>query len=88
MMRGKKDEEVDMAEATTTTPEGLTSQRAKRNTDLMWHVAVFVIINGFFWTLDILTGGGVTWAFWITLMWGLALAFHVAATLIGSRGAQ
>ncbi|MCB0949489.1 MAG: 2TM domain-containing protein [Mycobacterium sp.] len=69
--------------------QGLTEvearKRAKYLTGLLWHTGAFVIVNGFFWVLDAVTDGGITWAFWITLFWGFALAFHALAYLIDGR---
>ena len=69
--------------------QGLTEvearKRAKYLTGLLWHTGAFVIVNGFFWILDAATDGGITWAFWITLFWGLGLAFHVLTYLIQGR---
>jgi hypothetical protein len=67
-----------MTRDTDTTPEQRAHRRAKNYTGMLWHLATFVIINGFLWTIDIMGGGGVNWAFWITLFWGIALLFHVA----------
>lgn len=61
-------------------------QRAKYLTDLVWHTGAFVIINSFFWVLDLVVGEpGIQWAPWITLFWGFALAFHALAYLIVGR---
>jgi hypothetical protein len=69
----------------TTTPEE-TARRARYLTGVMWHVGAFLIINVFFWVLDLITGQeGVQWAYWITLFWGFALAFHVLAYLVVGR---
>ena len=68
------------------TPEERAQRRAKARTDMMWHVAAFVILNIFLWSLDIFTGG-TTWAFWITAGWGIGLAFHLASYLIDERSA-
>ena len=38
------------------------------------------------WWLDIVKGGGVNWAFWLTIMWGMGLAFHVAAYALDENG--
>ncbi len=73
-----------MGKAEATTPEERARRRAKERTDVMWHVAAFVIINIFLWALDALTGG-VNWAFWVTIGWGIGLAFHVANYLIEER---
>lgn len=61
-------------------------QRAKYLTDLAWHTGAFVIINAFFWALDLVVGQpGIQWAPWITLFWGFALAFHALAYVIVGR---
>jgi hypothetical protein len=62
------------------------AKRAKYLTGLLWHAGTFVIINAFFWILDIFVGeSGVQWSFWITLAWGLALAFHALAYYVDGR---
>jgi 2TM domain len=62
------------------------ARRAQYLTGLMWHVGAFLIINAFFWVLDLLVGqSGIQWAYWITLFWGFALAFHVLAYLVVGR---
>lgn len=64
----------------------LAQRRARYLTGLLWHLGAFVIINAFFWMLDLLLGEpGLQWAYWITIFWGLALAFHVLAWLIDGR---
>ncbi|MEG3616779.1 2TM domain-containing protein [Isoptericola haloaureus] len=64
----------------------LARRRAKYATGLLWHVGAFVIINVFFWVLDLALGPpGATWAFWVTGFWGLGLAFHLLAFLIDGR---
>jgi len=75
---------------TTETPtlEARARRRAKYLTGLLWHVGAFVVINAFFWIMDLATGGGVTWAYWVTGAWGLALAFHALAYLIDGRGVE
>ena len=75
----------------STTPdlEERARRRAKHWTDLMWHLGAFVIINGFFWILDLALGqSGLQWAYWITGAWTFALAFHVLAYLIDGRDLQ
>jgi len=70
----------------TNSQEERARDRAKYRTGLMWHVGVFVVINAFFWTLDLVVGqAGLQWAYWITLFWGVALAFHIVAYLIDGR---
>lgn len=70
----------------TTNDERLARKRAKYLTGLLWHINTFAIINAFFWVLDAVTGeGGVQWAHWIALFWGVALLFHVSAWAIEGR---
>jgi hypothetical protein len=75
-----------MAKTDTSNPEARAKARVKEFTDLMWHTATFVIVNGAMWLLDFGKGGGLDWAFWLTIFWGIALLFHVAAYLLGNAG--
>ena len=59
------------------TPEQRAAERAKNWTDLMWHLATFVIVNGFLWLIVPAA------AVWVTIGWGIGLAFHAAAYVIG-----
>lgn len=45
-------------------------------TDLMWHAGIFVVVNAFLWLQDIIVGGGVDYAYWTTIPWGVGLAVH------------
>ena len=74
-----------MAQPDTDTPEARARKRAEYLTGLLWHAGAFVIINAFFWILDIAGAGGVTWAFWITAAWGFALLFHALAYFVDGR---
>ena len=69
--------------------EELARRRAKYFTDLLWHIGAFAIINASFWAMDLFLGReGVQWAYWITIPWGIGLAFHVLAWLIDGRQLQ
>ncbi|MDH3293826.1 MAG: 2TM domain-containing protein [Acidimicrobiia bacterium] len=72
-----------MAEKPDTTPEVRAKRRLKNFNGLMWHIATFIVANGFLWFLDLLPGDGADWAYWVTICWGIGLAFHVAAYVIG-----
>ncbi len=63
-----------------TTPEERAAQRVKDVNALWWHIATFVIINGFIWLIV------PEAAIWVTLGWGIGLAFHIAAYFIGDDG--
>jgi hypothetical protein len=60
-------------------------QRAKSLVDFLWHLGVFVIVNAFVWMQDYFTGGGIEWAFWVTIPWGMGLALHGLAYLMEGR---
>jgi uncharacterized membrane protein len=71
----------------TPPPAERARKRARYLTDLLWHAGAFLIINVFFWILDLGLGrGGVQWAYWITGVWAFALAFHGLAYYVDGRG--
>lgn len=62
------------------TPEERAAKRAKDHSALMWHLSAFVIVNVFLWIIV------PEAALWVTISWGIGLAFHVAAYVIGDDG--
>lgn len=74
-----------MATTAPHTSEERARERATYLTGLLWHAGTFLIINAFFWTMDAWGSGGVNWSPWITLFWGMALAFHALAWFIDGR---
>ena len=79
--------EPEVTSASTSTPQERADKRVKNYTDLMWHIATFVIVNAFLLAIDLMQGGA-DWAYWVTLGWGIGLAFHVAAYLLDRSGGQ
>jgi apolipoprotein N-acyltransferase len=78
-----------MTDERMTTPEQRARERAEAYTALMWHIGSFVVLNGFFWILDAVTGpAGFQWAYWITIFWGFGLAFHFVAYAVGESGLE
>ena len=78
-----------MARTEARTPEARAQRRAKYLSGLLWHAGAFVIINAFFWILDVALGpDGLNWAFWVTGVWGFALAFHALAYFVDGRGLE
>ena len=71
-----------MGEAMNSTPEERAEQRVKDFTDVAWHIAAYVIINIFLWFI------APQAAFWVTLGWGIGLAFHIAYYFIGDEGRE
>lgn len=68
----------------STTPEERARRRVEEYRGLMWHAAAYVVVNAFLWALDLVTGGGLEWAYWTTIPWGLGLLFHTASYMIDS----
>lgn len=62
------------------TPEEVAEQRVEDWTAVMWHIAAFVIVNAFLWVIVPAA------AVWVTIGWGIGLAFHIAAFFIGDAG--
>ena len=77
-----------MTEEDLRSPEERARKRVDDFTGLMLHIAVFVIVNAFLWGIDIAGGDGVNWAYWVTISWGIGLAFHVAAYNLDESGLQ
>lgn len=70
------------------TAEDRARKRAKEGIEVVWHVAVYVIVSTFLWFVDIAAGGGLDWAFWPTIGWGIVVAFHVATHVIDDNDAK
>lgn len=70
------------------TPEERAAKRADDLIGVWWHTAAFLVVNIFLWALDYVTGNGIQWAYWVTIAWGVGLAFHVIAYLIDDSGIQ
>ena len=64
------------------TPEERAAKRVKDRTDVMWHLATYVIVNVFLWLIVPQA------AFWVTVGWGIGVAFHVAYYFIGDDGPE
>jgi hypothetical protein len=65
--------------------ENRAARRSGALTGVLWHLATFLIINSFLWFID-LGQGGIEWAYWVTVTWGIAVAFHAAWYFITERG--
>jgi hypothetical protein len=63
---------------------GTTAQATER-ADFAVHATVFVLVNAFIWIQDIALGGGVNYAWWITIPWGIGLAAHAYAAFTAAR---
>jgi len=52
---------------------------------LLTHIVVFALVNGILWIQDIAAGGGLEYAYLVTIPWGLGLMAHVTAYLVSVR---
>jgi hypothetical protein len=46
--------------------------------NLLVHAGVFLVVNGFIWAQDLAIGGGVEYAYWVTIPWAVGLLVHAA----------
>lgn len=44
--------------------------------DLLWHSGIFVAVNAYIWVQDFAIGGGLDYAYWVTIPWAVGLATH------------
>ncbi len=65
-----------MSDRTGSTAEERARQRVDDRNGLLVHTVVFVLVNAFLWIQDLLAGGGIDWAYWTTIPWGIGLAIH------------
>ena len=47
--------------------------------ELIAHATAFAIVNAFLWIQDIAAGGGLEYAYWTTIPWGIGLLAHAYA---------
>jgi hypothetical protein len=61
--------------------------RSTAGADVAVHAAVFVLVNAIVWLQDIALGGGVNYAWWLTVPWGIGLAIHAYSAFAGEERA-
>ena len=54
---------------------------------LVTHIIVFAVVNAFIWLQDSVTGGGIEYAYWVTIPWGIGVIAHLIAYVAGGRRA-
>jgi hypothetical protein len=52
------------------------------------HLVVYVIVNAGLFALDEFTGGGIEWAFWPLLGWGIGLVSHIVSVWMALSGSH
>ncbi len=66
-------------------------ERLKAIRDFMYHLMVFIFINGLLVILDVRAGVGgqavfgLDWAYWVILFWGLGLVSHAIYAFFGDH---
>ncbi len=68
------------------TPEARAMKRAADCAGLWSHVYTYLSVNAFLWAVDIVSGGGVDWAYWVSIPWAFGLLIHVVAYWFEDRG--
>lgn len=53
--------------------------------ELIAHATAFTIVNAFLWLQDIAAGGGLEYAYWTTIPWGIGLIAHAIAYTTGRK---
>lgn len=61
------------------TAAGRVEPAERPRQELIAHAAAFTIVNGLLWIQDIAQGGGLEYAYWTTIPWGIGLAAHAIA---------
>lgn len=56
--------------------------------NLLVHAGVFLVVNAFIWAQDIAIGGGVEYAYWVTIPWGAGLLVHALVYGVSASGEE
>ena len=64
-------------------PQAGTHDTGRR--DLLVNATAFVLVNAFLWIQDIAIGGGLEYAYWVTIPWGIGLAIHAIVYYQGAH---
>jgi len=63
-------------------------QARKRVTELKslyMHIALYILINLLLFLLNYLSSPGVWWFYWVTIFWGIGLAWHIIGFIGGPK---
>ena len=71
--------------AGTNAPAGQEAGWVTELSTLLWHIGIFVIVNGFLWLQDALVSDGIQYAYWATIPWTMGLLLHISAYFYGRR---
>ena len=68
-----------------TTAAGSVQAADRPRQELIAHATAFTIVNAFLWLQDIAAGGGLEYAYWTTIPWGIGLIAHAIAYTTGRK---
>jgi hypothetical protein len=69
----------------------MAKKHLKMVRDFMYHLMVFVFVNGLLVILDVRAGTadgavlGLDWAYWVILFWGMGLVGHAIYAFFGEH---
>ncbi|MDN3575387.1 2TM domain-containing protein [Chitinimonas viridis] len=61
-------------------------RRARQKTGFYSHAIIYLLVIGGLLLIDLLQGGGINWAYWSAMGWGLGLLSHGAVTFFNGAG--
>lgn len=64
----------------------IARRRVKARLGLYVHATVYVVVNSFLALVQSQASPGVLWSLWPLAGWGIGLAVHAAAVLLGQSG--
>lgn len=79
---------VGMVWAGRSATGGRTEAKDRPRQELVAHATAFAIVNAFLWLQDIAAGGGLEYAYWTTIPWGIGLIAHALAYRTGRNSAK
>lgn len=54
--------------------------------NFLWHLGFYLLVNAWLFVQDVaIQGGGLDWAYWTTIPWGLGLLVHLVVVVLESR---
>ena len=60
-------------------------QHVRQVRDYYSHLFAYVVINAFLIAVNLLTTPGTLWFYWVSIAWGIGLAFHTYDTFFKRR---
>jgi hypothetical protein len=64
----------------------IARRRVKARLGLYVHATVYLVVNSFLALVQSQTSPGVLWSLWPLAGWGIGLAVHATAVLLGQSG--